>query len=62
MGIGELACMWSIARLLRYIAAQADNDVYLYVLADRYSKKTRPELEAVFSELEDFKFLQYRQS
>ena len=60
MGIGELACMWSIARLLRHIGNQPGNDVYLYVLADRFLKKKRAELEAIFSELSDFKFLQFR--
>lgn len=60
MGIGELACMWSIARLLRHISEQPGNDVYLYVLADRYGKKTKYEMESIFSELPDFKFLQFR--
>ena len=60
MGVGELACMWSIARLLRYIANQPENDVYLYVLADRYSKKSKSELETILSELPAFKLLQFR--
>ena len=60
MGVGELACMWSIARLLRYIGSQPDNDVYLYVLADRYGKKNKSEMVSIFSELPDFKFLQFR--
>ena len=60
MGVGEIACQWSIARLLRYISIQENNDIYLYVLADRYSKKDRATLEFIFSELPDFKFLQFR--
>ena len=60
MGIGELACMWSISRLLRFIERQPETGAYLYVLADRYSKKDRNTLETIFSELPDFKFLQFR--
>ncbi|MDE0323147.1 MAG: hypothetical protein OXN27_04435 [Candidatus Poribacteria bacterium] len=59
MGVGELACMWSIARLLRYIAEQPDG-LYIYCLADRYSKKQRDELESIFAELPDLKFFQFR--
>ena len=61
MGLGELACMWSIARLLRYIRNQAACDkIFLYCLADRYSKKHRSELESIFQCLPNLKFFQFR--
>ena len=67
MGLGEMACLWSIARLLRHLSA-ADafplydkRNVYLYVLADRYSKLSRTRLDSILNSLpNDFRFLQFR--
>ena len=59
LGLGEFACMWSIARLLRHIMNQSDG-LHIYCLADRYSKKHRDELESIFAQLPDLKFFQFR--
>ena len=56
MNIGRV---WSISRLLRHIAEQPDG-IYLYVLADRYSKKRLPYLQELFDELPDFMLFQFK--
>ena len=61
MGVGELACYWSISRLLRYIADQEDDEaIYLYVLADRFSKKPLPYLNKLFNRLPNFMLFQFK--
>ena len=60
MGVGELACMWSISGLLREIANKPDNDAYFYVLADRYLKKDFDYMEQLINELPDFQFMQLK--
>ena len=58
-GLGEYACLWSISRLLRHITEQSSG-IYLYVLADRFSKVRLPRLEKIFNELPDFMFFQFK--
>ena len=58
-GVGETACLWSISCLLREIASWKDG-IYLYVLADRFSKRRIPYLNAVFNQLPDFIFFQFK--
>ena len=60
MGIGELACMWSIAALLREIANKEGTNAHFYVLADRFLRKKFWEAEALINELPDFNFIQFR--
>ena len=60
IGIGELACMWSISRLLRHIAGLGKDTAHIYALADRYSKIPRNALDTILSELPNFKLLQFR--
>ena len=67
IGVGELACMWSISRLLRHLESadvyppkNSSRNIYLYVLADRYAKMPKEELESIFNGLPDLKFLQFR--
>ena len=60
MGIGELACMWSIASLLREIAHKEGNNAHFYVLADRFLRKKFWEVEALINELPNFNFMQFR--
>ena len=60
MGLGELACMWSIARLLRHISDLAGDSAYIYALADRYSKIGSGDLNDILSNVSDFRFLQFR--
>lgn len=60
-GIGEMATLLSISRLLRYIGDSEQEDaIFLYVLADRCSKKRLPYLEALFERLPDFMFFQFK--
>ena len=60
-GVGELACLWSITRLLHSIVeTKLEDQVFLYVLADRFSKKRYPYLLKLFSRLEDFMLLQFK--
>ena len=58
-GVGEAACLWSISCLLREIAQQAEG-IYLYVLADRFSKRRIPYLQRLFKALPDFMFFQFK--
>ena len=61
MGVGELCCLWSISRLLRKIGHEGTEDhAYLYVLADRFSKKRLPYLEQLFDRLPDFMLFQFK--
>lgn len=60
MGVGELACMWSISGLLRELANKPDNTAHFYVLADRYLKKDFDYMEQLINELPDFQFFQLK--
>ena len=59
-GCGELACFLSISKLLQHIADGVEDQVYLYVLADRFSKKRLPYLEQLFDRLPDFMLFQFK--
>ena len=60
MGVGEIACMWSISGLLREIANKPDGTAHFYVLADRFCKKDFDYMQQLINELPDFQFLQLK--